>query len=383
MLLGIGGLFLVLKPSRFLEGFGIIKSGLPFLISFLISTVVGVVYGFYADFTPAFLEARNLLLPLLALGITSLSNLNSAERFLGFLIFFAAFLALPGIWELMSGSNIWNTLNRWDLLRDQFRIHGLVGHPTDYGYLIYLTTIPILSALLNNGIPKRWIWAAWAVSVLSIYVLFQTLSKGPIIITLGSLLTISWRTKQRKKIIIFVLLTGIILFLSSVDAIFARFQILMESLSGWGSYDAYEFSRQNTYFQTIPVFLDFPIFGVGPGLYGSWVATQYFSIVHSIYGIYTFGAGSLDVLFLTIIGEQGLVGILCLAYFFLKLSSVFSQDNTAATPLAESLFVSAHALSLGILVSMFFSNTGISLVHMSLFWSIIGVSWSARTKRPT
>jgi|GEM_PF-4582268 len=349
-----------------------------FLISYLVSTLMGLYYGYYQGIEPVIVQLRNLLLPFFAFQVAAQVSTQTSLRISKFLVIFTAFICLPAIFEVAIQQNFWNAENAWGFQRLIFRPQSIIGHPTDFGYFVVIGYIFLLSLSQSGariGLSKS---ATLTLLFLFAGTVLGTLAKGPIIILiLSSGIVMAF---FRKKALRFSTLFAFMLvpFALFYQTIFIRFGRISEILSSWGEYDYNEFSRQNSAFQTLPVVSDHLFFGVGPGLFGNWVATSFDSKVHARYGVDTFGTSSLDVFALSLAAEHGLFGIaalLAIVYTIGKRSKLnvgiaLKSNNRFGVGVA----VAGFALTVSIFISAFTSMIPMTLMHMWVYWLIMGLS---------
>lgn len=351
---------------------------LAFFSAFVLSWVIA---GDLQSVYPMLLQLRNFLMPLVGLAFgLCFSDQKGIFNFHKILIFITVILCIIGAIEFLLHFHYqFITYNKWGavaFIGSNFRIYSLAGHPTDYGYFLILVFCLLFPGFFFDMKNKKSKLASSLVFLLITVNIILTKSFGPITcfgvvvcVGLASLLK-SISARQIIKYASAAVAVFVLLFVFMGDRIESK---ILSNL------DASEYSKEATrarsYLLTIPVVLDAPLFGQGPGRFAGWVATKTDSPVHEEFEIDSLGISSLDVFYPHIAGELGLIGtglwvsiLLSLAYRNYRMLKASDDEKTAAISLTV---VMASAF---LIVAGFWTMIPETMPMMILFWYFVGLS---------
>ena len=164
------------------------------------------------------------------------------------------------------------------------RLEGMLGgnysNSNDLA-LAMVISLPLCLGLLFLARNRAW-KAAWALAMLAMaYVVFLTGSRGGFIALIITAIVFLWHFAirgRRRYILVFIPLTGIILWLSSGDMLSRRLKGTVDEKDDAASaYDSAQ-QRQQLFWRSIDITKAHPLFGVGPGNFeqvsGDWHETH-------------------------------------------------------------------------------------------------------------
>ena len=286
------------------------------------------------------------------------------------LLFIPVFLS--AIFEYTIGENILVSQDRYGQDFSEggvFRSHSLIGNPIDYANY----AIIIMSILLPSIILKYKLFFSkknnYIVFILMFMTLFMANSKGPVLAIILSLMVMSFYLRFLTiRGVVYSLILLVVIGITMGDLLIDRF-----TNAHFGSDSDY---RVLYLIKTIEVFSDYPVFGIGPGMYGGWVSINYSpSYVYDLYDFSTDRISSIDMFFPHLIGELGLLGFFSYMLFFIRPFQYF-KNIFKRSDIKEVQFVSLISL---LVIPMLFLIGWFSIalenqMIISLYFILIGLS---------
>jgi len=285
-----------------------------FLIIFLLSAIINIV-----AIDIALMQLRSYILMIGVYYIIVWSKISNKEiiNLIKLVIILAIPIFLSAIVEYALGQTILTITTRYgiELIQEgMFRSFTLIGNPIDYSNFAIIILTIILASIIEKyklfKINKNIFIFFFIVMFLT---LFMSNSRGPIIAFILTLIIVSslFNLISKKKLFLFSILFLIIMLLFGGTILERLTHFNIESMST----DQY---RVLFFIKSIEIFLDNPLIGVGPGMYGGWVSINYSpSYIYEMYGFTTDKISSIDMFFPHLIGELGILGFISYMGFFL------------------------------------------------------------------
>lgn len=293
------------------------------------------------------MQIRTLFLPLVVIPyIIKFRDAKIGLKVIRRIVLITIPIILIGLVEIGLGGLVFKSYDRFGNSLDSqnvFRAASTVGNPIDLGlYLLMIISVLIVDIKFSLGLIGKKFWSRILLFG-AVIVLLGTKSRGPIIalgVALLYLLII-----ERISLKYYVL--SAILALSSIfgfgSKFFERFSSLRLNISESDGY------REIWLLKSIEILRDYLFLGVGPGMYGGWVSINYKeSWVYSAYRVNTDGISSIDMFFVHLVCEIGIIGLLTYFIFFLSQFISFSDSHK------QSMDVHSRAVSLMILMCIIF-----------------------------
>jgi O-antigen ligase len=306
------------------------------LIGYLVISALSILpmlSGHPSSWTPSALSTFTRL----TVGVTLLLSAGYVFRsmspwpFLGLAVAGATATALLAIGELIGLAPLPGLLEQFDSLRAS----GTFGDPNFFG--MYLATASIFAIGIHALVPRRWRMILWPVIAILLIGLFLTYSRGAYIGFFAGLIILVFLRDRLAGVALAIalLVAAAVLYPAFIEARQGGMLTPLESFDMAQS----EGSRANLAAAGFAMFLAFPVFGVGYGVF------QYVSP--------DFIVGATDSTFshnmyLNILAEQGLIGFLLVATMLVWLTITLVRSSNplrnavlavGATFLAASMFL--------------------------------------------
>ena len=294
-----------LVSNNLIIGSNVSKPIFTFLTVLLVSSALNGV-----KLTVILMQIRTLFLPFVLIGF--LRSLDIDENNIYALIRKWVFIILPsiiiGLYESLSKNLVFSSIDRFgNTISDSatFRASSTIGNPIDFGAIMLVVLSLFISNLLcgSKAIISRNIDKV--IMIISVINIFGSNSRGPmmaLIIVFGVLIYF-----KKMKIGYLALSAAALVFIALIfwEEIALRFGMLELDISRSDGY------REIWLIKSIDIIRDYLWFGVGPGMYGGWVSINFIdSPIYSLYNVDTDGISSIDMFFVHLLAEVGLIGFL-------------------------------------------------------------------------
>ncbi|WP_157674157.1 O-antigen ligase family protein [Endozoicomonas ascidiicola] len=294
---------------------------------------------------------------------------------------FLALICLLGLYEGLTKQHFIPAINQWGdetFVGSAFRVYTFFGHPNDYGYYLLFFISFVTLGLYLGVFKKNFSTIFFLIILYSNLVL--TISMGPLLSFIVSFILLFQILNLKNKwlYLIFALFFVFMSYLTigevMTDRVFNRIEASIFSYHSVGE----SATRVDFYLQSIPVLLENFFFGVGPGSFGGWVATQFDSYAHYKYNISTYGLRSIDVFYPHLFGELGFFGgisfltiyIIIIRRSILQYKFHSIHDGKFGMLLSANVLFCVFLILISAFWTMLFETNG----HMILLWSFVGSS---------
>lgn len=276
-----------------------------FLMALLISSALNMV-----KFAVIAMQIRSLFLPFVLIGF--LRSLDINEQNIYSLIRRWVVIIIPcmliGLYETLTRNLVFTSIDRFGNSISEtavFRASSTIGNPIDFGAIMLV----FFSLLLSNGLCGLKPILSWridkAMMMISAINTFGSNSRGPMIALLLLFGVLFYFRKIRKAHLMLSISSLLFIVLIFREEITARFSLLEFDISQSDGY------REIWLLKSINIIRDYIWFGVGPGMYGGWVSINFISSpIYSLYNVDTDGISSIDMFFVHLMAEVGVIGLI-------------------------------------------------------------------------
>ncbi|MEW5758295.1 MAG: O-antigen ligase family protein [Candidatus Omnitrophota bacterium] len=275
-------------------------------------------------------------------------------KFIFFVIIVSSILVgIDGVYQFFNGKDflMHNSLTMATSYKPQRLVSASMGHPNGLANFLLFPLFLLLFNFNNCKTLKHKVINLINFTFFLI-ILFLTYSRGAWLGFFISFLVIIFVIKDTKlKNYLFAVLLSILIFIFILSSLFFKNFITKGSF--------YNVTRIELWFQSLSLFKEHPIFGIGIGTFMDY-SSQFVA----------YGALYLHNCYLQILIEQGIVGLIA---FIIFVFIVIKDSIRVAFFSKNELFLGLVFAIIAFLIQIFFDNHLYSLRPSFLFWCSMGI----------